>query len=107
MACLASTLASGYRPRESSGSALYQLVADQRASFERVAAEAGGVPAFVHESFAACPRCGGRLRHIATILDPRAARKLLEHLGLPARAPPEQPPRDPPPFWRTAAEALL
>jgi hypothetical protein len=53
----------------------------------------------------ACPRCGGRLRHIATILDPRAARKLLEHLGLPARAPPEQAPRDPPPFWRTAADA--
>ncbi len=58
MACAASTLANGYRPRESSGSALYQLVADQRATFERVAAEAGGVPAFVHESFARFVRCG-------------------------------------------------
>lgn len=47
----------------------------------------------------ACTRCGGRMRHIATLLDAGATRKLLEHLGLPARAPPELPPRDPPPFW--------
>jgi hypothetical protein len=53
----------------------------------------------------ACPRCGGRLRHLATILDARIARKLLEHLGLPARAPPELPPRDPPPFWRVVDDA--
>jgi hypothetical protein len=45
----------------------------------------------------ACPRCGGRLRLIATILDPRVARRILDHLGLradpvqtePARAPPD------------------
>jgi hypothetical protein len=36
----------------------------------------------------ACPRCGGRLRHIATILDTCVVRRLLEHLGLAARAPP-------------------
>jgi hypothetical protein len=46
----------------------------------------------------ACPRCGGRLRLIATILDPRVARRILNHLGLradpvqtePARAPPDR-----------------
>jgi Transposase zinc-binding domain len=58
MACSASAPASGYRPRESSGSALYQLVADQRATFERVAAEAGGVPTFVQESSARFVRFG-------------------------------------------------
>jgi len=50
----------------------------------------------------ACPRCGGRLRHIATILDGRVARKILEHLGLPARAPPASPAAEPPPFWPVA-----
>jgi len=36
----------------------------------------------------ACAHCGGRMRYIATILDGRVARRILEHLGLPARAPP-------------------
>jgi hypothetical protein len=53
----------------------------------------------------ACPRCGGRLRHLATILDARVACKILEQLGLPARAPPELPVRDPPPFWRMAEDS--
>jgi hypothetical protein len=53
----------------------------------------------------ACPRCGGRLRHIATVLDVRVARRILEQLGLPVRAPPELPPRDPPPFWPAVEEA--
>jgi hypothetical protein len=35
----------------------------------------------------ACPRCGGRLKYISTILDPRVARRILEHLQMPARAP--------------------
>jgi hypothetical protein len=35
-----------------------------------------------------CPRCGERMRLIATIEDPSVAKKILEHLGLPARAPP-------------------
>jgi hypothetical protein len=52
----------------------------------------------------ACPRCGGRLRHIATILDARVACRILAHLGLPARAPPELPPREPPPFWAVVGE---
>ena len=51
----------------------------------------------------ACPRCGGRLRHIATILDAAVAKKILEHLGLPARAPPSGPVRVPPPFWEAPA----
>jgi len=42
----------------------------------------------------ACPRCGGRLRVIATIQDPAVARTILAHLGLafspegPGPAPP-------------------
>ena len=32
----------------------------------------------------ACPRCGGRLRLIATILSSRVAIQILRHLGLPA-----------------------
>jgi hypothetical protein len=47
----------------------------------------------------ACPRCGGRMQHVATILDGRVARRILGHLKLPARAPPELPAREPPPFW--------
>jgi uncharacterized protein YbaR (Trm112 family) len=43
----------------------------------------------------ACPRCGGRLKYISTILDPRVARRILEHLRMPARAPPELPASDP------------
>jgi hypothetical protein len=42
----------------------------------------------------ACPRCGGRLRLIATVADPAVVGKILAHLGLlhpadsPGRAPP-------------------
>jgi DNA-directed RNA polymerase subunit RPC12/RpoP len=46
-----------------------------------------------------CPRCGGRLKYMATILDSRVARRILTHLGRPARAPPAAPARDPVPFW--------
>jgi len=43
----------------------------------------------------ACPRCGGRLRVIATIQDPAVVRAFLAHLGLapspdsPGPAPPQ------------------
>jgi uncharacterized protein YbaR (Trm112 family) len=30
----------------------------------------------------ACPRCGGRLRVIATVQDPAVVRAILAHLGL-------------------------
>ena len=35
-----------------------------------------------------CPRCGSTMRLIAAIEDPTVARKILECLKLPARAPP-------------------
>ena len=35
-----------------------------------------------------CPRCGGRMRIVAAVTSPTGIRKILEHLGLPARAPP-------------------
>jgi len=44
-------------------------------------------------------RPGSRFKHSATILDGRVARRILEHLGRPARAPPVAPARDPVPFW--------
>ena len=49
----------------------------------------------------ACPRCGGRMRVVATIEDPVVIRKILTHLGLPTAVP---APRPPPPAalfgWR-------
>jgi hypothetical protein len=55
--------------------------------------------ALMHRAFAidvlACPRCGGRLRLIATLHDPAVIRKILAHVGLapsgpsPGPAPPE------------------
>jgi hypothetical protein len=38
-----------------------------------------------------CPRCGATLRLIAAIEDPAIARRILECLDLPARAPPITP----------------
>jgi len=38
-----------------------------------------------------CPDCGARMRLLAAIEDPDVARKILECLDLPARAPPLQP----------------
>ncbi|MBI4609726.1 MAG: hypothetical protein HY726_12040 [Candidatus Rokubacteria bacterium] len=40
----------------------------------------------------ACPRCGSRMRLIATIEDPRVIRQILVHLGLPAEVPQPRPP---------------
>lgn len=45
-----------------------------------------------------CPKCGGRLQLIATILDGQVARRILEHLRRPSRPPDTAPARDPPPF---------
>ncbi|MFQ5764582.1 MAG: transposase, partial [Rhodospirillales bacterium] len=47
-----------------------------------------------------CPRCQGRMRIIATIREPATVRAILDCLDLPARAPPNEPPRP-------AAEPLL
>ena len=38
-----------------------------------------------------CPHCGSTLRLVAAIEDPAVARKILECLALPARAPPPEP----------------
>ncbi len=40
----------------------------------------------------ACPRCGGRMRLLATIEDPRVIRQILAHLGLPIQIPEPRPP---------------
>ena len=45
-----------------------------------------------------CPRCGGRLKIIAAIVDPQVIVHILTHLGLPARAPPRSPARPLPLF---------
>jgi hypothetical protein len=44
----------------------------------------------------ACPRCGGRMRLIATIEDPRVIRQILAHLGLPTEGSDPFPFRSPP-----------
>ena len=41
----------------------------------------------------ACPRCGGRLRLIATVEDPRAIREVLDALALSTEAVERAPPR--------------
>lgn len=41
----------------------------------------------------ACPRCGGRMRLLATIEDPRVMRQILAHLGLPTEVPRSPPVR--------------
>ena len=38
-----------------------------------------------------CASCGGRLRILAAIHPPETTRVILEHLGLPSRAPPLAP----------------
>jgi hypothetical protein len=45
----------------------------------------------------ACPRCGGRMRVIATIDDPAVVRRILTHLGVPGA------PGPPPGPWPAAA----
>ena len=47
-----------------------------------------------------CPDCGGRLRLVATIADPRVIARILAHLGLPLEPPCPRPPRQP--SWLSA-----
>jgi hypothetical protein len=47
-----------YTPRDPTETALYRVVADQRATFAKVTAEQGPVPSFVNESFERFLRCG-------------------------------------------------
>jgi len=44
----------------------------------------------------ACPRCGSRMRLIATIEDPAVVKKILNHLGLSTEVPEARPARPPP-----------
>jgi hypothetical protein len=40
-----------------------------------------------------CPKCGGRMKLIAAIMDPVEIARLCENLGEPVEAPPVQPSR--------------
>ena len=44
----------------------------------------------------ACPKCGGRMKVIATTTDPEVVRKVLTSLGLPPRGPLRAPARERP-----------
>jgi len=46
-----------------------------------------------------CPNCGGDIRLIAFITEPRPIRKILSHLGEPLEPPPISPARGPPTDW--------
>lgn len=43
----------------------------------------------------ACPACGGRLRLVATIAEPRVIARIRAHLGLPSQSPCPEPARQP------------
>jgi len=43
-----------------------------------------------------CIKCGGKMKIIAAIEDPKVIKKILEHLRLPTKLPPLQPARAPP-----------
>ena len=43
-----------------------------------------------------CIKCGGKMKMIAAIEDPKVIRKILDHLGLPTKPPPLHPARGPP-----------
>ena len=43
----------------------------------------------------ACPRCEGKVRVLATLIEPDVVRKILLHLGLRASPLPRAPARDP------------
>lgn len=51
-----------------------------------------------------CPSCGGKMRIIASIEDPKVIKKILSHLGLPISAPPMAPARGPPSLWNDTQE---
>ncbi|MBX3024954.1 DUF2961 domain-containing protein [bacterium] len=70
--------------------AMYRFHADDPVPFER---------SLRRRSFGldvlACAACGGRLRLVATIADPRVIARILAHLGLPLQPPPPLPPAHP------------
>jgi hypothetical protein len=52
-----------------------------------------------------CPNCGGDIRLIAFITEPRPIRKILTHLGEPLEPPPLLPARGPPTDWSEFVQA--
>ena len=52
-----------------------------------------------------CPVCGGDIRLIAFIIDPRPIRKILAHVGEPVEPPPVSPARGPPTDWTELVQA--
>jgi hypothetical protein len=48
-----------------------------------------------------CARCAGPMRLVSVIQDERVARRILEHVGLPASAPPRGRP------WRAAGQVQV
>ena len=73
------------------------LVADELASFSDDPAQlyvgsVDGARVFALNVLE-CPRCRSRMRILAAIEDPVVARKILDCLGLPSRAPPVAPAR--------------
>ena len=48
------------------------------------------------EDIGACAKCGGKLRFVACIDDPKVIRRILSHLGLPTEMPKKAPARAPP-----------
>jgi hypothetical protein len=43
-----------------------------------------------------CPKCQGRMKLLAVIMEPDAIRKILDHLGIPSEAPRRAAARPPP-----------
>src|SRR5690606_29534830 len=49
---------------------------------------------------ARCPSCGGRMRLLALVTDPKSVARFMRHLGEPLEPPARAPARDPP-FWQS------
>jgi hypothetical protein len=92
-----------YRPRDAEHGVLYRVIDEHLETFLETArrhADGASLPEFVEREFRdfltcgvlAYPRCGGRLRLIATVEDPGAIRAILAAIavsrGLANRAPP-------------------
>lgn len=47
-----------------------------------------------------CPSCGGRMKLVSLVNEPRSLARFLRHLGEPTEPPPRQPAREPP-YWQS------
>ena len=48
-----------------------------------------------------CPKCGGRMKLMALVQDPKSAARFLRHLGEPTE-PPDRAPARAPPYYKSA-----